>query len=362
MLEVSITKSTGDFSLASCFTAEKEILGILGPSGCGKSMTLQCIAGLQQPDEGRIVLNGKILYDSQRGIHVSPRFRKIGYMFQNYALFPHLTVAQNIAFGIQHVEKITRRKLVSEMIEKMHLAGLADSYSNQLSGGQQQRVALARTLITQPELLLLDEPFSALDNHVKSHLELELQQTIQNSYAGTVLLVTHNLDEAYRLCDRIIMYSKGQIVQIGKKEEIIHQPANLTVARITGCKNLFPVEIAGEEGNALILRAKGLLLKARKYRANDSKKMIAGIRAHHLQIRSDFSDTINSFTCEIMNTIEGVFSTTIMAKCFDHIFQVEVSKEKWSQLIDSKNRDFYLHFPFEHIFLVDREEEENAIH
>ena len=171
MLEVTIEKTTGSFTLQTSFTAGKGALAILGSSGCGKSMTLKCIAGLYTPDKGSIKLNDSILYSSEQKISVPPRKRNIGFVFQNYALFPNLTVEQNIAYGIRDFEKPERRQKVADMIKRMQLTGLENQYPSQLSGGQQQRTALGRTLITEPSLLLLDEPLSALDSHIKYLLE-----------------------------------------------------------------------------------------------------------------------------------------------------------------------------------------------
>lgn len=284
MLEVSFEKTLGNFVLKSSFTAEKGVLGILGSSGCGKSMTLKSIAGLHSPDKGSIKLNGKVLFSSDLKINVPSRKRNIGYVFQNYALFPHLTVFKNIAYGINHLEKELRNKKVSEMIERMQLVELENHYPSQLSGGQQQRTALCRTLITEPDLLLLDEPFSALDSHIKYLLEKELITIIKNNFDGIVLLVTHNIEEAYRISNNIMVIDNGQNLQLGTKEEIIHTPANLTTARITGCKNFLNVNVLEETDTHLVLKANELVFKSAKPNMQVSKHMIAGIRAHYINL------------------------------------------------------------------------------
>lgn len=355
MLQVSITKRINNFVIRSSFTAGNEIFGILGPSGCGKSATLQCIAGLVTPDEGTIILNDKILFDSRQGINIAPRFRNIGYVFQHYALFPHLTVNQNIAYGIHHIEKKRRKQLVSDMIDKMHLGGLHDRYPHQLSGGQQQRVALARTLITEPELLLLDEPFSAVDNHVKQFLEQELLQIIQHSYSGTVLFVTHNIEEAYRLCKRIMIYSNGEIVQNGVKEEIIHRPANLTAAQITGCKNLLPFDTSTVEGEHLIIHSRGLKFHISNSVTYSNDVSIIGFRAHHVRLSQTPLPDENTFPCEIINSNEGIFSATLQAQSGGHIIQAEVPIEEWNKWLSAGIRTGYLQIPVEHIFLVSKD-------
>jgi len=226
----------------------QEIMAILGPSGCGKTMTLKCIAGLMTPDRGRIVLNEQVLFDSQQGINLPARQRKIGFLFQNYALFPHLTVHDNIAFGIRQLPATERNERVQQLLGKMRLDHFGHRYPVELSGGQQQRVALARALAPEPEVLLLDEPFSALDTQVKERLEAELLE-IQSDFQGHVLFVTHNLAEAYRLSSKMAVYETGGLLQWGERQTIIERPANEKVARLTGMENIFDGIVSGIEGS-----------------------------------------------------------------------------------------------------------------
>lgn len=355
MLEVSFKKQMDNFSLDASFRLEKGILGILGPSGCGKSLTLQCIAGLQTPDQGSIVLHGRPLFDARTQTSVPSRLRKIGYVFQNYALFPHLTVAKNIAFGIQHLPTKERQQKVAEMMGKMHLNGYENHYPSQLSGGQQQRVALARTLITNPQLLLLDEPFSALDTHVKQLLEQELLEIIKTNYKGMVLLVTHNIEEAYRLCDQILIYSRGKTVQFGDKLEIMNQPASLTVARLTGCKNIWEVEIIGEEDGYYMIRSGTLVLRVKKCKKYNSPQLLAGIRSHDLSIISGKSLHPYSFPCDIVDTMEGISSINLLVKCQGHTFQMERSKDEFKKLQEIPQGSYQLYFSPDKIFLLEKE-------
>ncbi len=212
-LSVDIEKDLGDFHLKSKFTAGDETLAILGASGCGKSMTLKCIAGVETPDSGRIVLDGKVLFDSGKKINLPARLRKTGYLFQNYALFPNMTVEQNIACGI-HRKKEETRKIVKEKISAFYLDGLEKQYPSQLSGGQQQRVALARMLAGEPQLIMLDEPLSALDSFLKWKLEQEILR-VKESFHGSILFVSHSRDEVYRLCDRIVAMEDGKTQEAG---------------------------------------------------------------------------------------------------------------------------------------------------
>lgn len=353
LLEVSFEKSLGNFKLQSSFRAEKGVLGILGPSGCGKSMTLKCISGLYSPDKGCIRLNDRVLFSSDSKIVVPSRKRNIGYVFQNYALFPHLTVYKNIAYGIKHLEKELRNKKVVEMIERMQLTGLENHYQSQLSGGQQQRTALARTLITEPDLLLLDEPLSALDSHVKYLLEKELISIIKDNYDGIVLLVTHNVEEAYRICNNIMVMDNGQNLQIGTKDEIINTPENLTAARITGCKNLLNVDMLDDKDGYYILKSNKLVFKCVKKQREASGQMIAGIRAHYLSLYSRDTDMENTFECEIIEKVEGVFSTTIVVNCGGCILQVEVEKTSYEHITGRRSEKLKLYIPPDKVFLID---------
>lgn len=354
MLEVNIEKSMGNFKLKSSFKAEKGVLGILGPSGCGKSMTLKCISGLYVPDRGIIKLNDKILFSSESKINIPPRKRNIGYVFQNYALFPHLTVYKNIAYGIRGLESEERNKKVKQMIERMQLAGLENHYPSQLSGGQQQRTALARTLITEPDLLFLDEPLSALDSHVKYLLEKELVSIIKDNYDGIVLLVTHNVEEAYRICSSIMIMEKGQNLQAGNKNEIIDTPESLTAARITGCKNLLPVDVLRMEDGQYTLKSNQLIFKSMKGNMEVSEQMIAGIRSHHLILYPFYRELENTFKCEVIKEIEGVFSYTIIVNCMGCVLEVEVEKASYDSTVGVSGRRMKLHIPPDKVFLIPR--------
>lgn len=228
-------------------------MAILGPSGCGKTLTLKSIAGLMQPDQGRIILNEKVLFDSRQRINLPAQERNIGFLFQNYALFPHLTVHENIAFGIRKLPLPQRNKRVEELLGKMRLDSFGHRYPAELSGGQQQRVALARALAPKPEVLLLDEPFSALDTQVKARLEAELLE-IQSDFKGHILFVTHNLAEAYRISSKIAVYETGGLLQWGDRHSIIERPANKKVARLTGMENIFDGIVSGVDGPRLQIR------------------------------------------------------------------------------------------------------------
>lgn len=240
-LEVDIKKDFKAFTLDVAFSAENETLGFLGASGCGKSLTLRCIAGIETPDEGRIVVNGTVFFDSEQKINLTPQQRKTALLFQNYMLFPNLTVAQNVAAGIgKDVSKGDRDAIVSRELKRFGLEGFDKRYPAQLSGGQQQRVALARMLAARPGILMLDEPFSALDAHLKEVLEQNLV-SLFDAYHGTVLYVSHDIDEALRFCDRIAVVDSGRIMEIDTGDDLVNNPKSVAALKLSGCKNATPV-------------------------------------------------------------------------------------------------------------------------
>ena len=245
-LEVNIEKKLDGFTLRAAFTAGNTSTALLGASGCGKSMTLRCIAGIVKPDRGRIVLDGRVLFDSDRHIDLPPQQRGVGLLFQNYALFPNMTVEQNILCGLKtEKDPAARRVACAEMLRAMRLETLAKRYPAQLSGGQQQRAALARILVGKPRILMLDEPFSALDSYLREEVEGEVGSLLAN-FVGTALLVTHNRDEAYRLCKEMIVLNEGQVLRAGTTKAVFADPQSIAAARLTGCKNILPCTRVGE--------------------------------------------------------------------------------------------------------------------
>ena len=245
MLKVNIQKKLKEFNLDVDFEFKKGCLGILGPSGCGKSMTLKSIAGIENPDTGFISLTDDeetVYFDSSKKINLKPQKRNVGYLFQNYALFPNMTVEENIAVGVSKNQEGDR---VSEMIKRFHLEGLEKRYPRQLSGGQQQRVALARILAYGPDVILLDEPFSAMDSYLKEQLRIELVNLLKD-FNGLSIMVTHDRDEAFQFCDELIILDQGRVIAKGNTYEIFENPGKVQVARLTGCKNISKIEIIDE--------------------------------------------------------------------------------------------------------------------
>ena len=224
-LEVDITKKLDGFFMHMQFRAEREIFAILGASGCGKSMTLKCIAGIEKPDEGYIELNGKVFYDSKNKINLRPQERHVGLLFQNYALFPNMTVEQNLMAGLLSGEKdrTKARTKVREMLARFELTGLEKHRPSQLSGGQQQRLCIARALAVQPEVLLMDEPTSALDPISTSKIE-ELAMELKKDY--TIVMVTHNMQQATRISDKTAFFLLGEVVEFDDTDKLFSMPSD----------------------------------------------------------------------------------------------------------------------------------------
>lgn len=216
-LEVNIRKKLKEFTLQAEFVLYDGVLGLMGSSGSGKSMLLKCLAGIETPDCGRIVLNGRVLFDSTEKINLPPQQRRIGYLFQNYALFPNMSVAENIMCGpcAKGLKQEQSRAIVQAMVNKFQLQGLEARYPRQLSGGQKQRTALARLLAVEPEVILLDEPFSALDAQLKEKLQEQLQQLLQE-YGGISVLVSHDRQEIERLSDSVLFIHQGNLSEEDK--------------------------------------------------------------------------------------------------------------------------------------------------
>ena len=245
-LEVDIEKKFKGFHLQAQFTAGDETMGLLGASGCGKSLTMRSIAGIERPDAGKSVVNGTVFFDRAPGkkarVDLTPQQRKTALLFQNYMLFPNLTVAQNVAAGIsKDVSPADRDAMVQTELKRFGLSGFEKRYPVQLSGGQQQRVALARMLAARPGILMLDEPFSALDAHLKSVLEQNLV-SLFDAFRGTILYVSHDIDEALRFCDRIAVVEAGHIMEMGTGEDLVNRPQSQAGIKLSGCKNATPVE------------------------------------------------------------------------------------------------------------------------
>jgi len=344
-LTVQIAKRLPEFDLDVSLTAASEPVAILGPSGAGKSMLLRCIAGIERPDRGRISLDERTLFDSERHVHVPARSRHIGMLFQSDSLFPHRTVAQNIAFGLADLTPEERAKRVATWMERTHIQGLEHRHPRELSGGEQQRTALARALATEPCALLLDEPLTALDTHLRSQVESQLQETF-TEFRRPVLLVTHNIEEAYRLGEKMMLLARGRVVAFGPKEDIFRHPPTRMAAQLTGCKNFSRAQrVADNEIEAVDW---GCRLRVSPNQSAARLPAFVGIRAHHIEFggvdfdeQGSVSRSANTFPCWPVRVSETPFRVTLYLRLHQppgdlapHHLQAEVYKEKWRKFRD----------------------------
>lgn len=358
-LSVDIRKRLGAFSLDASFTSDDatETLALLGASGSGKSVALKCIAGTERPDEGRIVLNDRVLFDSAAGVDVSVRERRVGYLFQSYALFPTMTVEQNVAAGVRSGSRAERLARAHEQVRAFRLDGLERHRPAQLSGGQQQRCALARIMANEPELLLLDEPFSALDGYLRWQLELELADTLR-AFPGGVVFVTHSRDEVYRMCDRVCVLTNGHSGRTVPTRELFDAPATLAEAVMSGCKNVSAATPVGD--HALSCVDWGVTLACEREAAGSDH---AGIRAHDLRLVEADGRAVgdeggsedagvaaggtaaagdaaagaaaagNRIPCAVARVIDNVFSTIVMcATPGGAQLRLELEKGAWARI------------------------------
>ena len=243
LLKLDFEKRLDGFHLRVNYEGQAPRIGILGASGCGKSMTLRSIAGIEKPDRGVISVGEKVLFDSEKKVNLRPQERRVGYLFQNYALFPTMTVEQNIMAGVAGTKQ-EKQARAREMMRAFQIEGLEKRRPGELSGGQQQRVALARIMAYRPRVLLLDEPFSAMDYYLKERLRLEMAQVLRD-YEGVSVLVTHDRDEAYQLCDYLLLMSDGRIIASGETRDVFEHPQTVEAARLTGCKNISRIRRLG---------------------------------------------------------------------------------------------------------------------
>jgi molybdate transport system permease protein len=330
-LQFSAEKQLGGFSLAATYSVRGGPLGLLGASGSGKSLSLRCIAGIETPERGRIVLNGRVLFDRGAGIDLPPAERRIGYLFQDYALFPHITVAENVAFGLHGMAEGEQDARVAEALRLVRLEGLRERYPAELSGGQRQRAALARALATHPDALLLDEPFSALDPHLRRQLENQLREALRE-YEGVVVFVTHDMEEAFRFCEELVVLEGGEVIAAGPKRNLFERPGTTAAARLTGCKNILAAVV--EASGRIHLPQFGISLTAADEMRTDVTHV--GIRARHLRLLEAESGKANVFRCWLRETRESPHEMTLYLQLREgagepHL-EMQMAKEEWRAL------------------------------
>jgi len=314
-LSVSIKKSFPAFTLDVDIEAGNETIGWLGESGCGKSLTMRCIAGIETPDEGKIVVNGKTFFEREAGkrptVNLSPQERKTALLFQNYMLFPNLTVAENVAAGIDRkLPKEERNAQVDAELKRFGLDGFGKRYPSQLSGGQQQRVALARMLAAKPDILMLDEPFSALDAHLKGVLEQNLAGLFE-TFHGTILYVSHDIDEALRFCDRIAVIEKGHVMEVSTGNNLVNNPQSAASIRLSGCKNTTPAHRIDD--HRVFLPAWGIEVETDKPAPQNLTYM--GVRAFFLERAKEPGR--NTYRVRVVRTSDSRFDRSVLLEFLD---------------------------------------------
>lgn len=346
-IQVEIEKKFRGFSLKTAFESNTSATGILGASGSGKSMTLRCIAGIETPDSGKIVINGRTVFDSDKRINLKPQDRRIGYLFQNYALFPTMTVKDNLKCGYRG-DKDKRDVKITDYIRRYQLDGLEGRYPAQLSGGQQQRVALARMMIGEPEVILLDEPFSALDGYLKDVVQKDMQEFLAG-YSGDMLMVTHSRDEAFRFCNELMLLKDGRTLIFGDTRSLFEQPKLLEAARLTGCKNSSRIEHVGDY--EVYAKDWGVVLKTNQKVEADMTHI--AIRGHW--IRSSDQDGDNCIRLEVADCVESTFEHQYLIKSpemdSESVLWWMRPKESFEDEVGDKLPP-YLYLPPEHLMLL----------
>jgi molybdate transport system ATP-binding protein len=351
-LSVQLEKKFPGFHLKVAFEHTEGSLGILGGSGMGKSMTLKMIAGLVKPDAGRVVVNGRVVYDSAEGIDLPARERKIGYLFQQYALFPTMTVADNIRIGMKQKGE-EKRQAVAALMKQFSIENLGSRRPSELSGGQQQRVALARILASQPELLLLDEPFSALDGYLKEQLMEDMVCQL-GAYQGDIVMVSHSRDEIYQCCEQLVVIDQGEVKAFGGTKAIFRQPGCVEAARLTGCKNIVTADYRDAHTVYVPEWQKDIHVEET---VPENLRAI-GIRAHYIELSSEKPDDGTNTLCAVT---ERITELPFEWYCFfrageGNLIWWKVAKEGehgwYANLALHVGDTVYLHLPTESIILL----------
>lgn len=349
-IEVRIHREFDDFKLDVQFQSESRRIGILGASGCGKSLTLKSIAGIGRPETGKIESAGKVFFDSAKKIWMPPQERNVGYLFQNYALFPTITVEKNIGIALRCGKK-EKEKKVRDMIDRFSLQGLEKKLPGQLSGGQQQRTALARIMIYEPDMILLDEPFSALDSYLKEQTQRECLELLQD-YPGTVILVSHSRDEIYRFSEEVLVMDGGKAVIQKTVKELFEHPQKVAAAKLTGCKNI--EEIVWKDGKHLYVPGWDMVIPAGMGNVGDAQAI--GIRAHEFTTERTESDGELVFPVYKPEVKEDLFEYHVQFFTSERAKTPvvwKVSKKLWD--VGEKGVPKWLHLKREHILFLERE-------
>ena len=344
-LYADIHRKIGGFDLNVLIDSDAARIGILGESGSGKSMTLKSIAGIEPVDSGHIEVEGRVLYDSSDRTDLKPQRRNVGYMFQNYALFPTMTVMKNVMAGLGKQTEENRNK-AADMLRRFRMDGYEDKLPGELSGGQQQRVALARIMVTEPSLILLDEPFSALDSYLRDRMQVEMLEMLED-YKGQVVMVSHSRDELYRFSEELFIVSEGHIIRHGETKNVFREPGNAVAARLTGCKNFSAARVVDE--HTLEASDWGITLKLdRKIPADITS---VGYRAHFFEPVWG-KEQENCIKCDIVRIDDLPFEKNYYIRTLDSdaplCWFVQGEEQK---VIEERGLPDYLKIKDEHVLL-----------
>ena len=346
-LSVSIKKKLSGFTLDVSFETKGKRLGILGASGSGKSMTMRCIAGIEEADEGRILLNDRPLLDTSNKIALAPQKRNVGYLFQNYALFPNMSVEKNIACGLKLKDKTAKEEIVRSMINRFALEGLEKRMPSELSGGQQQRVALARIMAYEPDVIMLDEPFSAMDSYLKDVLQAQLLE-ILDDYQGDVIMVSHDRDEIYKICDEMMIMDEGKVVEIGKTQDLFKHPRHMRTAVLSGCKNVSAVEVI----DAHHIRVIDWDLTLYSQQEVSDRIAYVGLRAHDFIPRWKDKPEKNAVVFDLRTIAKLPFETHYYVNCAQSQLCWFIQREDENRMKELGMPD-YLEFPADKLLLLE---------
>jgi len=366
MMRVDFEKRVGDFELRPSFEAGDEMVVLFGPSGCGKSLTLQAIAGLLAPDRGHIGLpSGLTAFDSATGTNLPPQARNLGYVVQELALFPHMTARQNIEFGIAGWPRQRRAAQSQRLLSMLSIEGLAERHPREMSGGQQQRVALARALAAEPSLLLLDEPFSALDAPLRSVLRRELT-ALRKRLNLTVILVTHDAGEAYGLADRLVVYDDGAVLQHGPREAVFRKPASRRVAELVDARNILPGTIGAYSEGVAVVQTPWFTARIPNSGAPISGDTYLCIRPEHILVLREGREARNPLDVVLDAEIVEETATANSHRLYmrvnagsaelaePFIFEVDVPAHPYNVLGIATRREWQIVLLSEHLTLVPR--------
>lgn len=362
-LSFHLKKHLHGFYLDIGLSVRESMTVLFGPSGAGKSLLLNLLSGIMKPDEGFVRIGDREVFNSAGKINVPIRERKIGYLFQDYALFPHKTVFENIAYGISHLPKNKIKTKTEELLELMRLGGLEDRFPAELSGGQKQRAALARTLATEPRLLLLDEPFSALDYQVREKLRADLLM-IHQRYPITTLFVTHDLEETFIMGDNIAVVNNGRLEQFGEREDVFYRPKTKNVAKFLGARNIFSGRVASINGitatieNADIGAVK-VFIQSGETMLSVGEKITFGIRPEEIMIIRpdkpiDKKVQDNILEGEILTTLGKGVSHTVFFKVKDKpaTLKIEIPNFAYRKLKLNKGKTITVSLKKESIWII----------